>query len=177
MICVDCSKDRPNHSEGRCNTCYKRAKYAAPKYSCKKCAVVLKQKAKNPNGWCFACWKPEKDRLYHNANKEKRTEFLNTWRKSNKDKLSGYAKKHYEANKHKYREKDAHRRALEVQATPVWVNRSELREIYAQCPKGHHVDHIVPLKHPLVCGLHVPANLQIIPAAENLRKNNKFNGC
>jgi hypothetical protein len=37
-----------------------------------------------------------------------------------------------------------------------------------------HIDHVIPLKSKIVCGLHVWNNLAVIPAVENLRKGNKF---
>lgn len=57
---------------------------------------------------------------------------------------------------------------------PLWSETEEIRKFYKECPKGHHVDHIIPLLGDKVSGLHVLSNLQYLPAEENLAKRNKF---
>lgn len=60
-------------------------------------------------------------------------------------------------------------------ATPPWITDDmieQMRAIYASATPADHVDHIVPLNGTLVCGLHVPWNLRVVPAAENLQKSN-----
>jgi len=69
-------------------------------------------------------------------------------------------------------------------ATPKWLTKSDkafivelykiAKELTEQTGIAHHVDHIIPLRGKLVCGLHVPDNLQVLPAPENLSKHNKF---
>lgn len=65
------------------------------------------------------------------------------------------------------------RRARERSATPSWVDLAALRLIYEKCPPGYHVDHIYPLASELLCGLHVPWNLQYLSKSDNHRKYNK----
>ena len=69
---------------------------------------------------------------------------------------------------------EAKRRAIKLKATPGWADIEAIKEFYRNCPEGYHVDHIHPLKGETICGLHVLANLQYLPAKENLSKGNKL---
>lgn len=75
----------------------------------------------------------------------------------------------------------AKRRSIKLRATPRWADYGEILAIYEKARRmteetgiQHHVDHIVPLIHPKVCGLHVHGNLQVLTATENCSKSNKF---
>ena len=68
----------------------------------------------------------------------------------------------------------AKRRAMKFKATPKWANLDKIKEIYLNCPKGFHVDHIIPLQSKKVCGLHVHNNLRIITAHQNQLKSNSL---
>jgi hypothetical protein len=77
----------------------------------------------------------------------------------------------YQAEKKKKRDK----------SMPIWANRDIIEQLYIQARLlteetgiKHDVDHIIPAKHPLVCGLHVENNLQILTKFDNLLKSNKF---
>jgi hypothetical protein len=136
---------------------------------------------------------------YEQINKDRIHTYQKLYRENNKDKLSVKGKDYYEDNKIKvikrqknYREenkdklaaKSAKRRASKIQATPIWLtseNFAQIEELYtiAQMFKlytgqEYHVDHIVPLRGHKVCGLHVPWNLQVLPAKENMVKSNKL---
>ncbi len=68
----------------------------------------------------------------------------------------------------------AQKRAKKRKATPAWADQEKIKAIYKARPPGHHVDHIVPLVSPIVCGFHCEANLQYLPAKENMGKKNKL---
>ena len=102
-------------------------------------------------------------------NKTARISQINQWRKQNP--YYGYTK-------------CAERRATKLKATPPWLaefDKHYIKCIYKQAMTlskldniKYHVDHIYPLKGKTVSGLHVPTNLQIIKASENIAKANKI---
>lgn len=72
------------------------------------------------------------------------------------------------------------RRGNERRATPKWADVLAISMMYraarmlsATTGVAHSVDHIVPLIHPLVCGLHVHWNMRLMPLTENIRKANR----
>ena len=121
---------------------------------------------------------------------------MSAWHKANPDKVAArgvrYRAKNREkdlARKRLYRIRHsqkinaltAYHRALRLKATPVWANRFFISEAYDLAKLRTkvtgirwHVDHIVPLKSAIVCGLHVEQNLQVIPAARNQSKGNFY---
>lgn len=76
------------------------------------------------------------------------------------------------------------RRSLHKKATPKWLTKNqkqEMKQLYIWAKELRwlsdeplHVDHIIPLENELVCGLHVPWNLQLLPRSENFKKGNKL---
>lgn len=122
----------------------------------------------------------ENTRRWQENNRDRAYANQRAWRASNPEKVKQYSRTYWENNRDKYQHQKALRRASELQATPAWVDANALSSIYAKAARLRaagqdvHVDHIVPLRGKNVCGLHVPWNLQIIPASDNLRKGNRL---
>jgi hypothetical protein len=104
----------------------------------------------------------------NNQDKIKRTNKL--YNLNNKDKIKEYHLK----NPHIQKSINAKRRAMKLRATPKFANLKKIKEIYKNCPKGYHVDHIIPLQGKNVCGLHVEWNLQYLTPSANYSKSNKL---
>jgi hypothetical protein len=166
--CTKCGEEKELHlfkkdsrlPSGYSSTCKKCAAFYSSKYFEKNRETILaKPIDKN--------WKSAHDKKYREKNKEKL-----------RVKKQEYQKK----NLNEFAARNALRRARKRQALPSWLTKEDKALIKAKytmakwlsltCFQEYHVDHIVPLKSETVCGLHVPWNLQIISATDNLRKNN-----
>lgn len=105
--------------------------------------------------------------------RNKQKERIKKWFERNKEKELIRRKRYYQENKAKFIENKALRDGRLKQRS--WEHeRKEISNFYKQTPEGFHVDHEIPLNHPLVCGLHCVANLQYLPARDNLVKHNSW---
>lgn len=115
----------------------------------------------------------EHTREYNRLNRSKK----NAARRANRAKDREYERQQRLMYPWKHQMKKARRRAAKYNATPWWLTAEDLHSIELwyrlAVSLGEQVDHIVPLKSPIVCGLHVPWNLRVIPAGENLSKGNR----
>lgn len=118
---------------------------------------------------------------YRAGNREKIKDISRAdWRKHNAKRKA--AKVAYRA---KFPELGAHhcrlRQTRKQKATPAWADLTAIKAKYKEAARLRketgsewHVDHEIPLKHPLVSGLHVHANLRVIPGPDNQSKGNGF---
>lgn len=161
------------------------------------CCYTDKQKGmfpRTPTGfrsYCKECYsyirwwnrqKPENKAIHNEASRR--------WAKNNADKSREIKKRSRERNpdqgkraKLLWMKKNAglvnsytaKRRASKKKATPLWADLKEIHYIYKLAKeRGLVVDHIVPLTHHLVCGLHTPDNLRCISVELNSHKGNFY---
>lgn len=56
----------------------------------------------------------------------------------------------------------------------IMISKEKKAEYNKQFGRKVHVDHIVPLKGTLVCGLHCGDNMQLLTDSLNSKKHNSF---
>lgn len=120
-------------------------------------------------------------RKYYEANKD--AVIARAQARTDEDKRR-YKKNHKINNPDMYKEMTSLRRRRFRNATPSWLNANQKMEIRLKYRLAielsratgvrHAVDHIIPLHGEMVCGLHVPWNLQVITQEDNLKKYNRL---
>lgn len=154
-------KQQPVYSERKpCRKCGTTTKIQVKRKKPKQIDNIIYQTDEYYETWrCHQCSK----KFAGNSN-------LLEWQRKNREHLRAYQREYY---KDKYGERNAkHEKRLKERF--VFDDMDEIQEFYRNCPKGFHVDHIIPLNGKNVSGLHTISNLQYLLATENLRKSNKF---
>lgn len=154
--CVECSREANVKNRERANELRRQYYAANPEKFISKAKAYYAKHAERIK-------KRENDR-YH-ANPQAAMAATLRWKKKNAPRWS---------------ETQMRRQIAVKQRHPQWADRNKILHVYEECARRtretgvkHHVDHIIPLQGKSVSGLHVPSNLQILTASENVRKSNR----
>jgi len=114
-------------------------------------------------------------------NKEKIRQRISAYKAANPEKDRQSKRKYIKNNPHKALANCRKRQASKITATPFWANLFFIEEAYHLSSVRSkatgfkwEVDHIVPLRSKLVCGLHVEHNLAVVPQKINRTKGNRW---
>lgn len=146
-----------------------------PNTRCKSCIRVISKLYYSQNrARCL-----QRQRQYHYKNRKARLAYMreNYSRLQLCESARASRRKYKKANPEKDRAYVAKRR----KRTVPFSDLAKITHVYWVCELVtqitgvvHEVDHIVPLNHPKVSGLHVHTNLQILTQTENRKKGNKY---
>jgi len=138
-------------------------------------AASRKAYAQNPEA------KKAKNLAGYYAHKQERMAARKRWLDANREAVREKARKYARDNPEIVQSNTRKRTANKLQATPGWANPFFMREAFALAKLrariaggSWHVDHIVPLRSKIVCGLHCEQNLAVIPEKDNRAKNNRY---
>ena len=156
------------------------SKYYFTGKSCKNGHISIRQTS---NGTCIDCNRGYA--LKHYAeNSGSRKKQVKEYQLKNKDKTRAWQRQSYINNKKSYCVRTLRRHFLKIIHTPKWLSKSDrikIIQIYKERIRltkltgiELHVDHVIPLNGKTVSGLHVPWNLQILTAFDNISKSNKL---
>jgi hypothetical protein len=143
-----------------------------PKYREHRLALAKKWDAENPEARAAS-----QTRKWH-KHKPKLQAYNKKWREDNAEELAAkkleWERKDKRRNPGKYSAKAAETRAKRLHRYVPWADKDAINFFYECRPDGCHVDHIIPLQGKVISGLHVPENLQWMPARDNQSKSNSF---
>jgi hypothetical protein len=176
--CKSCEEWKENSQFSKCS-----ARKDKLQLKCKSCSRRISKNFRdsNPekvlkNNLNFKIRNPNYAKEWAQAHKSRRSLQVRQWYKKNKALKSAQNKNWKASNPEAVKIYKQKRLLCERRATINKLQSRALKIFKLSSKEGYVTDHIIPLVHPKVCGLHVLENLQHLTDYENSVKGTSFDG-